>query len=217
MNMNWHLQHVCPNSFPPATKRENAATSLSVDPSVSLGGEGGATSKALLRCLRIFPSQTIAFPSVERWELATLFVRSSVCEECGVQLRRGRQGESMITPTPFRFMVKTEGLLWMHVRGLVEPRPSTLGLPKQMFSRATPHHSLHPSLCVFLSSQPSQGKVKNSCLVRHRTLPSSHLHMNLPLASQMNLVLGLETGYRSSLCVPRKQKRGTPCYFEVVR
>lgn len=26
-------------------------------------------------------------------------------------------GESMITPTPFRFMVKEEGLLWMHVRG----------------------------------------------------------------------------------------------------
>lgn len=32
-------------------------------------------------------------------------------------------GESMITPPPFRFMVNTEGLLWMHVRGLVEHRP----------------------------------------------------------------------------------------------
>lgn len=30
----------------------------------------------------------------------------------------------MITPTPFRFMVKTEGLLRMHVRGPVEHHPS---------------------------------------------------------------------------------------------
>lgn len=29
----------------------------------------------------------------------------------------GAAGGSMITPTLFRFMVKTEGLLWMHVKG----------------------------------------------------------------------------------------------------
>lgn len=56
------------------------------------------------------------------------------------------KGESMITPTPFRFMVKTEGLLWMHVRGRGERRPSTLGLPKQMFNWTTLCYSLHPSL-----------------------------------------------------------------------
>lgn len=49
-------------------------------------------------------------------------------------------------------MVKTEGLLWMHVRGLVEHRPSTRGLPKQMFSWTTLRYSLHPSLSFCLPS-----------------------------------------------------------------
>lgn len=78
----------------------------------------------------------------------------------GFSQRGDGRGKSMITPTPFRFMVKTEGLLWMHVRGLVEHRPSTPGLPRQMFSRTAPRYSLHPSLSfssVCLS--PSYGKV----------------------------------------------------------
>lgn len=43
----------------------------------------------------------------------------------------------------------------MHVRGPGEHRPSTLGLPKQMFNRTSPRYSLHPSLsnlhCVSLT------------------------------------------------------------------
>lgn len=51
-----------------------------------------------------------------------------------------------ITPTPFRFMAKTEGLLWMDVKGPAERRPSVPGQPKQMLNRLNPGYSFHPSL-----------------------------------------------------------------------
>lgn len=80
------------------------------------GGRKKKASKGLLRCLWIFPWQTI----VSQCQVVGTgyFVCMKLCLG-GMWgfVREGTVGESMITPTLFRFMVKTEGLLWMHVKG----------------------------------------------------------------------------------------------------
>jgi len=109
----------------------------------------------------------------------------SVCTKQCLGGMRGLVGEgggwSMITPTPFRFMVKTEGLLWMHVRGLVQHRPSTPSLPKQMFSRTNPSlffTSFSVFLCWVSLYVPSYGKV--SLLWSFYTAHlSSHFNLHL--------------------------------------
>lgn len=80
------------------------------------GGRKKKVSKGLLRCLWIFPWQTI----VSQCQVVGTgyFVCKKLCLG-GMWgfVREGTVGESMITPTLFRFMVKTEGLLSMHVKG----------------------------------------------------------------------------------------------------
>lgn len=154
--------------------RENAATRQTVDPLLSCGcGGGGAGGGGgrIQRTLEMPPDFSMTNHRLSQCRAVgnrPLCLYEAVSgRNAGFSRGGDRKGESMITPTPFRFMVKTEGLLWMHVRGLVEHRPSTLGLPKQMFSQTTPCYSLHPSLSFFVSlSLPSYGKVDRSSFLQ---------------------------------------------------
>lgn len=107
-------------------------------------------SKGLLRCLWIFPWQTI----VSQCQVVGTgyFVCMKLCLG-GMWgfVREGTVGESMITPTLFRFMVKTEGLLSMHVKG---PRRAPPPLSRPAKANVYPNNSVlfftSSGLCLLL-------------------------------------------------------------------
>ena len=82
----------------------------------------------------------------------------------------------MITSIPFRFMVKTEGLLWMHVREPEEHRPSPLQASQSKCLVEQPLTILYILLSLFLLCVslclPSYGRMSSSCPVKflHSTL-----------------------------------------------
>lgn len=156
-------------SLLPSKNRENAATMQRSDPSLSLVGEKKKEKKRLLKdswdASRFFHDKPSPFPMLSGGNWLLCLCKAVSGRNAGFSPGGDSWGESMITPTPFRFMVKTEGLLWMHVRGPAAHRPSSPGLPKQMFSQ-TPW-LFFTSSAVFLSlSLPQYGNVNSSFPVK---------------------------------------------------